>query len=120
MTGKLLEELSSDSDTSSDSSGSSDSDCVFLYATSGSRRRREICQEICRYIPRKEIMRLTHSSDLEMNNFVEEVLQTVSSYVSPSDVTFYKIKKNISSIGQEEDMMVSPCDPGERVFDQCL
>ncbi|AES60107.2 hypothetical protein MTR_1g040490, partial [Medicago truncatula] len=88
-------------------------------------RRRQVGQEICRYIspsslPRREILYLTHSRDKKMNNFAEEFLGMVSSYVSPLDVNFFRSKMDISSTENEKDVTVSPCDVGERVCDQRL
>lgn len=108
------------SSSSGSDSDSSDSDCVLLYSTSGPDLRKEVC---C-YIPsqpfrRGEDIYLMSSSDLEMEAFAEDVLRSISLFTEPKDITFFWSKLSISSIGHEEDVIVTPCIPGEKVCIQC-
>jgi len=113
------ENLFSDSD-SGDNSGS---DCVFLYATSEIDPKEEVCREICPYNPslfypeRKELSS-SLLDDLEMEQFADEVLQEYSFYTDMPDIDFFWSKHNISSTGNEEDVVVLSCDVDERVCDQ--
>jgi len=71
----LFSDLSSNSDNS-DSSGS-DSNCVFMYANSGTYPKGEICQVIYLYNPSSsnfvgKVLPLTYSGDFEMEKFAEK------------------------------------------------
>ena len=105
--------LSSDSDSIS----SSDSDCVFLYAKSGTDLKREFGQEICLFTPppleRQEESFL--GFELEMESFAEEITSVNSLYVEDDLVNFFRSERDISSTGHEEDVEVMCCDEGEHV-----
>jgi len=112
------------SDISSDSSGN-DSDCVLLYATSGTDPKGEVCQAICPHNPSSSNSECNsspsvYSGELVMDQFVEEVHHEYSLYTDVPDIDFFRSKLDISATGNEEDVVVLFCDLDETMCDQEL
>jgi hypothetical protein len=106
--------------SSGSDSDNSDSDCVFLYSTSGPDHRKEVCRCIpSQPVRRGEDIYLMSSSDLKMESFAEDVLRLVSLFTEPKDIIFFRSKLSISYNGHEEDVIVTPCIPNEKVCIQC-
>jgi len=56
--------------------------------------------------------------DFEMTQFAKEVMREYSLYLEEADVNFFWSKLDISATENEEDVVVTPCDEGERICDQ--
>jgi len=111
----LFSELSSDGN---DDLGSG-SDCVFLYASSGTAPKEEVCREICPFHAlsselKNEVLTSSISRLRGMACFAKEVRVEFSLYTDVSDINFFRTKLDISSTGNEEDVVLS-CDVDERV-----
>jgi len=101
---------SSSSGSHSDSDSSFDSDYVFLYEKPGSPQGREIC----RYSPLEPIYKgkvlcLMSSSESEMEVFPEDILQPLYFYTDMQRIDHWRSKNPISSTGNEEDVVITPC-----------
>jgi hypothetical protein len=114
---RIIEELSSDNDSSSgDSYDNTDIDCVFLYSTPGNTRRGDIFV----YLPplvarRKEVFLLVSASVSEMDVFAYDVRRCESSYTEKVEINFLRGKLVVSFTGREADIIMAPCSPGEKV-----
>ncbi|AES70287.1 hypothetical protein MTR_3g050960 [Medicago truncatula] len=76
---------------------------------------------VWRYVPtRLRRLILKYPCELEMNEFTEEVLREYSLYLEVAAVNYFRSKLDISSSENEEDVVVLPCQVGERVRDQRL
>jgi hypothetical protein len=113
---KLFSDLSSESSINS----GSDSDCVFLFATSGTNRKEDECLEIYPFqnpssglVGGESFVR-----SIGMASFAEEVLVEDSLYVYVSALDLFRSKFNVSSTGREKDVVLLSYDPDERACDQ--
>jgi len=100
----------SDLSSESGSDGSDDSDCIFLYATS----RKEI---VARVDPQMTRGRGVTTSKMESDTeiFGDDVQSYTSVYNDQAKVNLFRSKNVISATGQEEDIDMRLCPPGEIV-----
>jgi hypothetical protein len=101
--GLLGEELFSDLSSESSANLGSDSDCVFLYATSGTNRKEDESQEIRPY--QKPLFGLVggelSSRLIGMASFAEEVLVEESLYVDVSAVDSFRRSLTSLPLGEK-------------------
>ncbi|RHN41169.1 hypothetical protein MtrunA17_Chr8g0363161 [Medicago truncatula] len=104
----------SDISSESDCSDSDDSDCVLLYSTSGDPLGQGKTTTILpKMTSRKEKQLACLEVDAEC--FSDDVQRFDSAYNDQSKVDFFRSKIMVSSPMREEDIVLSPCPPGEKV-----
>lgn len=112
----IIEELSSGSDSSSSSDDSDDNGCAFLYSTPGSGSRKEVIVYSPPIVARRDGGLLYgFGSELDMKGFSGDVQHYESSYHDKASVNFLRTKIFISSTWWKEDILLTPCFPGEKV-----
>ncbi|KEH26360.1 hypothetical protein MTR_6g053030 [Medicago truncatula] len=104
----------SDISSESDCSEYDDSDCVLLYSTSGDPLGQEdVATSPSKMVRGKGTQLACPKSDTKC--FSDDVQRYESAYKDQSKVNFFRSKILDSSTMREEDIILTPCPPGEKV-----